>query len=122
LDHAYRLQDEPFLVGEVFAVYVLEKARRLGGSLALEWSGSSNSECMAGVVRTLRDASPQRTCVALKPRSELLGFFENLDERLEDSSGDATREMLQSSGVSWKQWCAAGTGWAARSGLERLYF
>lgn len=110
------------LVGRAWAIYLFEKARRLGGRFLEEWRGAAPPGALSEVMEVVRSLAPMNEVVILSNRRGLADFLAASDASIEVAQLEQFVTALETSGTGWKEWRNAGRGFLGRIGFERLYF
>ena len=118
------------LVGDIAAIYSVEKARRLGSPFYEEWWGKRSSEHFLKILEAVREAerrsrsgdSREIAVVKVTNFKETKRVLEALDDLLSGPEGRAAREAVEAAGVRWSRWRRAGYGFRALFGMDRMYF
>lgn len=109
------------VVGVPWAVYFLEKARRVGGVLGEEWRVGGTGR-ITDILMVGRRHLPSRHPVTLRGFREVRRFLRETDAGLPPAAASEFSQALMSAGLSWHDWLRAGTRSAAFAWLERLDF
>lgn len=115
--------------GERSALYMFEKAQRLGSVFTQEWKGEGYSRFFLDIREAIQRLLTQNASsldfpnapVQLKSYRDRNPFFRTLDDFL-TTSGAEVQQLVAEAGVDWSRWCQAGHGLRARLGLEKIYF
>ena len=117
-------------VGDIAAIYAVEKARRLGSPFYEEWWGRVSSEHFLSILAAIQDAERRSrhgdrrsvNVVRVSNFKYKVKVLESLDGILSGPEGRAGREAIEAAGVPWSRWRRSGFGFRARLGGEKLYF